>query len=300
MSATCGSSRGNTDYYRADGVRITHDPFAPGMADKYGRPGATDEEGFDPYRDSVGPGIYGGIVKRDENAQVVIGAQYQNHNPRPGPVYAGGGYTPMSNALGTKSKVEALLDKYPDLVNDVSTGGAQPLHMCGMSQVNQHSASLLISRGADIEALDTYGMTPLHRCASNNLASGAEALLEAGADPANRGGVRLTPLDLARQASASDVIRVLQRHGAKRKDVMIATIVVSGAGDSRVDGEYAATSAATVPVGFGKVRPPACLLPDNKHSCGFSSGLPPSPPRLPDRIRCARLTDGTRGACGHS
>eukprot|EP00908_Phaeocystis_cordata_P022282 Transcript_4703.p2 GENE.Transcript_4703~~Transcript_4703.p2 ORF type:complete len:375 (+),score=95.91 Transcript_4703:114-1127(+) len=253
MSATCGSSRGNTDYYRADGVRITHDPFAPGMADKYGRPGATDEEGFDPYRDSVGPGIYGGIVKRDENAQVVIGAQYQNHNPRPGPVYAGGGYTPMSNALGTKSKVEALLDKYPDLVNDVSTGGAQPLHMCGMSQVNQHSASLLISRGADIEALDTYGMTPLHRCASNNLASGAEALLEAGADPANRGGVRLTPLDLARQASASDVIRVLQRHGAKRKDVMIATIVVSGAGDSRVDGEYAATSAATVPVGFGKV-----------------------------------------------
>ena len=24
---------------------------------------------------------------------------------RPGPVYAGGGYTPMSNALGTKSKV---------------------------------------------------------------------------------------------------------------------------------------------------------------------------------------------------
>ena len=176
----------------------------------------------------------------------------------------------MSNALGTKSKVEALLDKYPDLVNDVSTGGAQPLHMCGMSQVNQHSASLLISRGADIEALDTYGMTPLHRCASNNLASGAEALLEAGADPANRGGVRLTPLDLARQASASDVIRVLQRHGAKRKDVMIATIVVSGAGDSRVDGEYAATSAATVPVGFGKVRPPACMLPDNKHSCGFS------------------------------
>jgi hypothetical protein len=35
--------------YRLDDVRITHDPYAPGMAEKYGRPGKTDHEGFDPY-----------------------------------------------------------------------------------------------------------------------------------------------------------------------------------------------------------------------------------------------------------
>ena len=159
----------------------------------------------------------------------------------------------MSNALGSGAKVVALLDRYPDLINDVSTGGAQPLHMCGMSQSNQHSAALLISRGADIEALDTYGMTPLHRCASNNLAAGAEALLAAGADPAHRGSVRLTPLELARQSGAADVIRLLQKHGTERTEVPIASIVVSGAGDSRVDGEYSATSASVVPAGFGKV-----------------------------------------------
>ena len=73
-------------YYRADGVRITHDPYARGMAEKYGAPGKTDADGFDPYADSVGPGIYGGTVKRDDMGQVVIGRQYQNHNPRPGPV----------------------------------------------------------------------------------------------------------------------------------------------------------------------------------------------------------------------
>merc|ERR1719379_366594 len=83
--------------YNHCGTRITHDPYAPGMAEKYGMPGKTDNEGFDPYRDTVGPGIYGGIVKRDANGDVVIGKQYQNHNPRPGPVYAGGGYTPTSN-----------------------------------------------------------------------------------------------------------------------------------------------------------------------------------------------------------
>ena len=42
---------------RADGVRILHNPYAPGMAEKYGLPGETDNEGFDPYSDSVGPGI---------------------------------------------------------------------------------------------------------------------------------------------------------------------------------------------------------------------------------------------------
>ena len=62
------------DLYRADGVRITHDPFEPGMAEKYGAPGKTDSEGFDPYADSVGPGIYGGIVKRDANGQVIFGS----------------------------------------------------------------------------------------------------------------------------------------------------------------------------------------------------------------------------------
>merc|ERR1712013_733369 len=63
------------EYYRSDGVRITHDPYHPDMAKKYGQPGETDSEGFDPYADSVGPGIYGGIIKRDEHGEVVIGAQ---------------------------------------------------------------------------------------------------------------------------------------------------------------------------------------------------------------------------------
>ncbi|CAJ1383492.1 unnamed protein product [Effrenium voratum] len=200
-----------SEYYRHDGVRITHDPYAPGMAEKYGLPGKTDNEGFDPYADTVGPGIYGGIVKRDTSGQVLIGRQYQNHNPRPGPIYAGGGYTPINEALrkGTAA-LKPLLDKYPDLANDISTGGATPLHMCGMGRDNQHATEYLIktsrhscssaqrgwlqfafSRIRQVEALDTYGMTPLHRMASNNLPVGARTLLEAKADPSNRGQARL-------------------------------------------------------------------------------------------------------------
>jgi hypothetical protein len=117
--------RGDGEHYRSDGVKITHDPYAPEIAAKYGLPGMTDNEGFDPYRDSVGPGIYGGIVKRDSNGNVVIGEQYQGHNPSPGPVYAGGGYTPTIKILSSDlESIRSWFLRYPDLVNEATTGGA--------------------------------------------------------------------------------------------------------------------------------------------------------------------------------
>lgn len=245
------------EYYRGDGVRICHDPYAPEMAAKYGLPGATDNEGFDPYADTVGPGIYGGIVERDENGEVVIGRQYQNHNPRPGPVYAGGGYTPINRALKDHATLRTLLEKYPELANDISTGGAQPLHMCGMGRDNQKATSIIIAHGGDIEALDTYGFTPLHRMASNNLATGAQALLNAGADPNNRGSIWETPYAIASGSAAKDVLRVLEEHkrihGNKRKPVEIKQISVIGSGEPEVNLMYTKKSASHIPVGFAEV-----------------------------------------------
>eukprot|EP00746_Dinoflagellata_sp_MGD_P150101 gnl/MRDRNA2_/MRDRNA2_82031_c0_seq1.p1 gnl/MRDRNA2_/MRDRNA2_82031_c0~~gnl/MRDRNA2_/MRDRNA2_82031_c0_seq1.p1 ORF type:complete len:332 (-),score=80.22 gnl/MRDRNA2_/MRDRNA2_82031_c0_seq1:130-1125(-) len=235
--------------YNHCGTRITHDPYAPGMAEKYGMPGKTDNEGFDPYRDTVGPGIYGGIVKRDENGNVVIGKQYQNHNPRPGPVYAGGGYTPTSNALrGGKKALKPLLDKYPDLVNEVTTGGATPLHMCGMGRDNQKSTAYIIMRGGDVEALDTYGMTPMHRMASNNLAIGAAALLEAGADPENPGKCGATPMQIAQQSEARDVIKVLKEQKPIPKPE--GQLQVAGSGVDAVNQVYREKNPKYIPVGF--------------------------------------------------
>jgi len=239
-------------YYRADGVRITHDPYAAGMVEKYGLPGKTDNEGFDPYADSVGAGIYGGIVKRDSKNNIIIGQQYQNHNPRPGPIYAGGGYTPINAALSSLNKVNSLLDRFPDLVNDVSTGGAQPLHTCGMSQKNQEATATLIERGADIEALDTYGFTPLHRMASNNLAVGAAVLLDAGADPSSTGKTSSTPLEVARQSQAHAVIDVLKKY-PKRKPVQMSKLVLSDSDFKSINGEYTRINASKVPKGFDKV-----------------------------------------------
>lgn len=205
----------SADHYRKDGVRIAHDPYAPGMAGKYGLPGQTDPEGFDPYADTVGPGIYGGSVERDSNGEVVIGQQYQNHNSRPGPVYDGKGYSLMSRAIhADPDKVKEILTDYPELKEEVSTGGARPLHICGMSQKGQLATQVLIDAKADIYAQDTYGYTALHRMASNNLAVGGEALVRAGQDPNQKmKGADSTPIEIARRSRAIQFLMKMQELG---------------------------------------------------------------------------------------
>ena len=89
-----------------------------------------------------------------------------------------------------------------------------PRCVCAVSGRNQQSTALLIARGGDIEAVDTYGFRPLHRMASNNLAVGARALIEAGADVSARAGGRETPLQIALMSRALEVARVLKEAGA--------------------------------------------------------------------------------------
>lgn len=222
MSAAAADSASESkstkkEYYRKDGVRIDHDPYAPGMAAKYGLPGSTDDEGFDPYADTVGPGIYGGSVQRDEKGNLIMGQQYQNHNQRPGPVYDGTGYSLMSRAIQAGPEtIQTLLADFPtyDLVGEVSTGGAQPLHVCGMSRNGQLSTQTLIDAGADIHAVDTYGYTALHRMASNNLEVGGEALVKAGMDPNERmEGADSTPVEIAKRSRALKFLMAMQRLG---------------------------------------------------------------------------------------
>ena len=82
-----------------------------------------------------------------------------------------------------KDKVQQLIKDYPQLIDEISTGGARPLHICGMSPIGQHCTQTLIEMGADIHAVDTCNYNALHRMASNDLDVGAEALVIAGLDP---------------------------------------------------------------------------------------------------------------------
>ena len=180
-----------------------------------GLPGNTDPEGFDPYADTVGPGIYGGGVKRDENGEIIIGEQYQQHNHRPGPIYDGKGYSLMSRAIHMGSeKVKEILNEYPHLKDEISTGGARPLHVCGMSKKGQLATQALVDAGADLNALDTYNYNALHRMASNDLHIGGEVLVKAGMDPNYKPPESdSSPIDIARRSRAINFLMTMQRLG---------------------------------------------------------------------------------------
>eukprot|EP01052_Picozoa_sp_SAG31_P003547 SAG31_NODE_138_length_22877_cov_29.540917_4_plen_312_part_00 len=133
-----------------------------------------------------------------------------------------------------------------------------------MSGSNQYATAFLVSKGADIEAVDTYGFTPLHRMASNNLAFGAKTLLDAGADPLGLKKAKVasvkgtpTPLQVAQESRARDVIAVLKAHGNARRSVpetAVSVVEVLSAGYAAVVGKYTAVDGRTsIPVGFEKV-----------------------------------------------
>ena len=154
-------------------------------------------------------------MERDAQGNIAIGKQYQNHNNRPGPVYDGNGYSLMSRALHAgPAKVKQILDDFPELKDEISTGGARPLHMCGMSKQNELSTKVLIDAGADLHAKDTYGYTALHRMASNNLAIGGEALVKAGMDPnAKIEGADSATIEIARRSRAIQFLMKMQELG---------------------------------------------------------------------------------------
>jgi ankyrin repeat protein len=73
-------------------------------------------------------------------------------------------------------------------------------------------ATLLIEHGANVNARESGGFTPLHTAALRGLPEIAVLLLEHGADPGAQDIQGSTPLDLAERHPG--VAEVLRRHAA--------------------------------------------------------------------------------------
>jgi hypothetical protein len=87
----------------------------------------------------------------------------------------------------------------------------------------------LIESGADPDALDKSGVTPLHRAVRTRCAAAVKALLDHGADVQRRNNSGSTPMLLATvnsgrggtgspeaKAQQVEIIRLLEQHGARR------------------------------------------------------------------------------------
>lgn len=118
------------------------------------------------------------------------------------------GETPlMLAAIHGKLEWVQLLVKRGALVNDA---GWTALHYAAAGP-NEHVVRWLLAQGAEIDARSPNGTTPLMMAAGYGGLSGAEVLIEAGADATLRNDHQLSAADFARRAGQDELAARLDK-----------------------------------------------------------------------------------------
>lgn len=107
-------------------------------------------------------------------------------------------------ARGDQADVRRHLTADPARVHGAPGARMNPLHQAILRKQTP-IALLLLSRGADPEALDSSGRTPLHLAVERGDVDVVWALLAQGADPARRDKIGWTPLH---HAAAKDQVKI--------------------------------------------------------------------------------------------
>ena len=80
-------------------------------------------------------------------------------------------------------------------------------------------ARLLISHGANLDALDTFGRTALHRAAANGVTPVGRVFLQAGADATVRDTEGMTALDYAKSKRMVAMKRLLLKQQQEKTEL---------------------------------------------------------------------------------
>jgi 26S proteasome non-ATPase regulatory subunit 10 len=112
---------------------------------------------------------------------------------------------------GKLDEVEAAVDAgAPMEWANPDDGGKRAVHVAS-ALGHKDVVSFLGSRGADVNAVDTYSQwTPLHHAAYAGKASVCTTLLALGADPAAKNEFGGTALDRARRQNKTECVAVLE------------------------------------------------------------------------------------------
>ncbi len=121
-------------------------------------------------------------------------------------------------AMGSTGALRMTLEALPVAARAVSDDGFTALHLaCFFGR--EEAASLLLASGADCNALATNGslLRPLHSAATQGSVAICRMLLDAGADPNAEQQSGYTPLDAAALREDSALAELLVERGAVAK-----------------------------------------------------------------------------------
>jgi len=118
-------------------------------------------------------------------------------------------------ALGRIERLRQLLDTDPGVAGSWSTDGFTPLHLAAFF-AQPAAVAVLLGRGADVGTVARNAMQvqALHSAVAGRDAASVRLLLAAGADPDARQHGGWTPLMAARQHGDAEVERLLLDYGA--------------------------------------------------------------------------------------